>query len=361
MGKFATFDDKNDMDIGTTGDDVTLLQKRLERYGYLRPGSYTEGTYDEKTKKAVSKYQRLGGLTIDGVAGKETKTQLERPRCPHEDSPGGSAVGAYTASGSTYNTNNLTYAFENDPADLTAAQAKTEIRAQFAKWEAVCGLSFTEVTTAQNPTFKIAWKKGDHNDGSPFDGVGNVLAHAFYPPPRGGNHAGELHFDEDETFSLDGANGTYKLAAVALHEIGHLLGLEHSTDDDAVMAPYYDVAKTELAADDIAGARQLYPNAMTQTAVVNDSLSSTDTSDSWWLDVAANGMKVTLECAAGTDFDLYVKMGGTASPQDWDWRSWNVGNEQLLITDNPAGRAYFLVDRYEGDGTYKLTCEYNLP
>jgi hypothetical protein len=39
--------------------------------------------------------------------------------------------------------------------------------------------------------------------GNAFDGVGNVLAQAFYPPPNGDAIAGDLHFDDAETWTRD--------------------------------------------------------------------------------------------------------------------------------------------------------------
>ena len=45
---------------------------------------------------------------------------------------------------------------------------------------------------------------------------------------------------------------------VALHEAGHGLGLNHSTNPLAVMAPYYDGPVSDLRQDDIDGIRALY-------------------------------------------------------------------------------------------------------
>jgi len=356
---FQNTDTTISVDENSSDADVTTLQKMLERYGYLRPGSYEVGTYDQKTEHAVRKYQRFNKLTVDGVAGGETKTELAKPRCIHPDLSGG-ASGAYVMT-SAYPTSNLTYAFENDPADLPAETAKTIIREQFAKWAAVCKLSFTEVTTAQNPHLRIAWKKGDHNDGEAFDGAGNVLAHAFYPPPTGGAHAGQLHFDEDETYSIDGSDGTIKLAAVALHEIGHLIGLNHSNDSNAVMWPSYSSDKTELHEDDENGAKDLYGiSAFTHTASLTDSLSGPGESDTWKLeDVAEGDMEVVLDCLSDGDFDLYVKFNDTASETNFDYRSWSVGDEELLIFNNPAGYASFHVVSYQGSGDYKLSIRAN--
>ncbi len=47
-----------------------------------------------------------------------------------------------------------------------------------------------------------------------------------------------------------------QLYAIALHEIGHLLGLDHTTDTSAVMAPR--VSALQLAASDVATMRLIY-------------------------------------------------------------------------------------------------------
>ena len=63
--------------IGSTGENVKLLQTSLANKGYLS-GSAT-GTYDASTATAVKEFQTAQGLTADGIAGTVTLTKAGVP------------------------------------------------------------------------------------------------------------------------------------------------------------------------------------------------------------------------------------------------------------------------------------------
>ena len=103
---------------------------------------------------------------------------------------------------------------------------------------------------------RVSFYEGDHGDGSPFDGEEGIVAHAYGPKD------GQVHFDAAERWTLDVDSETeaIDLESVATHEIGHTLGLGHSSSPEAVMYPYINFGerKVELSVDDIEGVQLLY-------------------------------------------------------------------------------------------------------
>src|SRR3989442_13385862 len=88
----------------------------------------------------------------------------------------------------------------------------------------------------------------------------------FYDP-AGVIVEADIALNPNQLISSDGTHGTYDLESTFTHEVGHLLGLEHSAIIGATMQPrqamngvYGLPAFTQrtLSADDVAGVRALY-------------------------------------------------------------------------------------------------------
>ncbi len=263
MKKRFSFESKTDLVPNLKGRDVQSLQSMLTAYGYLW-GVFEVGKLCPATQSAVRHLQEFYGLKPDGVVGPITKKLLETPRCGIADlssDPGETASSAPPkVRDCRHSENNLSYAFLNGTNDLTGDQERRIVRRAFQTWDAVADLSFTEVDPSNSPDFRIAWHSDSHGDGFPFDGrggpEGNTLAHAF--PPCRGRHAGDLHFDEAETWTDNPSERGTFLLQVAIHEIGHLLGLFHSNDRSSVMYAYYSPDLIELSSEDIQRITGLY-------------------------------------------------------------------------------------------------------
>lgn len=270
--------------LGDQGNSVAQLQSYLMRFGYLQappealgnyaameaelaaveaPAAEKSGDFDRATQEALRSYQAFNGLPVTGELDQATIAQMGQPRCGFPDLPtaGDGTSARFVAQGSRWTTNKIRYGFDTYTPQLTEDEVRVAVAQAFALWSAASPpLTFTEVPLEDDPEIVIRFAPGNHGDGNDFDGPGNVLAHAYYPPPAGGTFAGDAHFDEAETWTVTVPNlvGTFDLVTVAAHEFGHSLGLAHSTIRAALMFPSYGGPHQFLDADDIGGIQSIY-------------------------------------------------------------------------------------------------------
>lgn len=174
--------------------------------------------------------------------------------------PSGGAAD-FVAVGSSWNNRILTYSFTNGTPDVASDGGRQAVRDAMKLWSDQTDLVFLEVCPGAPADIIILWGAGAHGDGFPFDGLNGVLAHAFFPPPIGGSFAGDMHFDEDETWTTstrDNGGQPIDLVTVAAHELGHVLGLDHTDVSGSLMQAIYSKSQRFLGPDDIAGIRSIY-------------------------------------------------------------------------------------------------------
>ena len=89
-----------------------------------------------------------------------------------------------------------------------------------------------------------------------------IAAHAF--PPSTWHYGGDVHFDADEEWHFeddDSKHSGTSFFAVALHELGHSIGLGHSSVKGSIMFPWYSSHSRqnyEIPEDDKLGIQEIY-------------------------------------------------------------------------------------------------------
>jgi hypothetical protein len=150
--------------------------------------------------------------------------------------------------------------FQTMGAVAPTATWQLQFQKAAAVWEAVAHINLVQVPDSGLPDGFTGNQQGDPNAGDIRIGAipeqGGQLAFAFLPPPKnGGTDAGDIVFNSTVAWQI----GTgYDLETVAIHEIGHALGMDHSQIQQAVMYACYNGVKQSLNSDDVAGIQSIY-------------------------------------------------------------------------------------------------------
>ncbi|XP_010832380.1 PREDICTED: matrilysin isoform X1 [Bison bison bison] len=213
---------------------------------------------DSKIKNANSlevRLKRMEGffhLPITGILSPRIIEIMEKPRCGVPDV----AEFSLFPNHPKWTSKVVTYRIMSYTSDLPHITVNQLVAKAFKIWSEAIPLTFKRLRWG-TADIMIGFARRAHGDPYPFDGPGATLAHAFAPGPGLG---GDAHFDEDERWT-DGIGIGVNFLYVATHELGHSLGLSHSSDPNAVMYPTYskeDSKNFKLSQDDINGIQLLY-------------------------------------------------------------------------------------------------------
>uniref|UniRef100_A0A8B9HCX0 Matrix metallopeptidase 21 n=1 Tax=Astyanax mexicanus TaxID=7994 RepID=A0A8B9HCX0_ASTMX len=114
----------------------------------------------------------------------------------------------------------------------------------FRMWSEVSPLEFVEDlhSPLEEIDIRLGFGTGRHlGCAQRFDGAGREFAHAWF--------LGDIHFDDDEHFTAPNTGNGISLLKVAVHEIGHVLGLPHIYRTGSIMQPSYRPQDTGFELD----------------------------------------------------------------------------------------------------------------
>ncbi len=125
------------------------------------------------------------------------------------------------------------------------------VSSAFDAWASVANLSFTQ---AQDQSGNVVIGGGEIGGVSTTLGYGGFnVRYTGFEPASSYIISGFLNLNSSVDWS-----DTDMLFGVALHEIGHVLGLDHSDDSSSIMYYLYSSDLRTLQPDDIAGIQYLY-------------------------------------------------------------------------------------------------------
>ncbi|EAT46122.1 AAEL002677-PA [Aedes aegypti] len=214
------------------------VEQVLEDSGFHNTAKNTDEPYTRLTNNADSRilqYQKYYELPRTGELDRDTKLSLKRPKC---------ALSELTTQDHEFkwNKRHLTYNVAKVPSATTPSNVKKLLRTAFQQWSNVTLLDFTE-SNSPKADIRILFddhrsKVREHLRGSATQDA--IFTHASYP------EKGVIRFNSKYyTKNRD------EFLHTAMHEIGHALGMSHSSSRASIMYPFLDSHFSELPQVDV--------------------------------------------------------------------------------------------------------------
>jgi hypothetical protein len=185
--------------------------------------------------------------------------------------------------------------------------------------------------------------------------------------PLAGTRSGDILFNTAAGIGV-GPQAQYDLYTVALHEVGHSLGLDESTDPLSVMYSPYSGVRAELSDSDIANIRALYgarpqdqyegPNG-NNTLATASAIASPNIAANLSQSGSADYYKYTLPFYAGSNVTVRVQTAGISlmTPKLTVYSSSGAVIGSAVSTDPAAGGVSFQLSSANPGTTYYFKVE----
>ena len=233
-----------ELGLGDRGAAVRAVHAYLARYGYFpndalaraypawRP--YAEApressTYDENTMAAVSALQGNLGLEESGIVDEKTRALLLQARCGNPDIQAFDESNKWELDASSWSTDSLTWRVVNAAGGVTVSQVRTAAQQALSQWATTTEFQFTELTSG-TADIMIRFQSTPPGGGS----WGDMLAGTRVPAD-----GGDVYFNSNIPWSAATPTpaGRWDMNSTMIHELGHALGILHSSFEKAVMYP----------------------------------------------------------------------------------------------------------------------------
>lgn len=211
------------LSYGSTGDEVKALQKALKALGY---NVVADGDYGALTSAAVTAFQKLNGLTVDGVAGALTQKTLYS----------GSAV-AYDSSA------DQTTTIDDDTGSATGPSTSS-VKCLYWFTEVKPNIKTGQYITIFDPATNLQWtlrlySLGHHADSEPLTATDTAIMYKAF---------GYTNTWTPKPVYVKLPSGTWTLAT--MHNVPHLSGSIKDNNFDGHLCVHFLRTLEECAAND---------------------------------------------------------------------------------------------------------------
>jgi hypothetical protein len=340
-----------DLDVGSKGDDVATVHAYLMRYGYFpneglrrafpkwRPvvaaGPASDSIYDERTAEAVKRFQSFFRVPVSGIVDFKTREAMRMPRCGNpEGISDGSDPSEKFALFNKFWGSTAKWLFQGSlfPSD---PNYRNRTRDAVNTWKAQTSLHFTEIASG---SYDISISFGTIQCW-PFVPCNTDAWAVTWLPDITGNHSdirintGKRWYYGTGDVPQDNLTGDYQ--SVVLHELGHAIGLDHSS----------------IGGDGWWGTI-MYPGiaagANKRTLSVDDKIAVSTHYDQWQLMDSD-----TTDVGIGANGDVWVVAGDhsvwTLRGGGWHW----TGADASRITVAPNGWPFVIAGWGDGSIWYR--------